>query len=84
MADSNRGAVIKGIVDRLVALEDEKQTFVDDIKDVLTEAKENHQLSPKALRAIVKRKRETAEQKAKRKVDEDVLDEYLAAMGFLD
>lgn len=81
---ANRAATISSFVDRLVNLEQEKRSYAEDIRGVLVEAKDIHELSPKALRALVKRKLETSEQAAKRKVDEEVLDDYLAALGFLD
>lgn len=69
-------------VDRLEALTTEKIDIQDAIKSVLAEA-EDHGFHKKALAATVKRRMETADQKAGREAFDDSLDEMLARLGML-
>lgn len=69
--------------DRIVALEEQKQEIADDIKDVYLEAK-GQGYDTKSLRQVVKRKRETASQAAKRRETEIITELYLANLGMLD
>jgi uncharacterized protein (UPF0335 family) len=68
------------IVDRIVRLMEEKKSLQDDIKDIYAEAKSaGHEV--KALRVVVKRRMETADQHAKRKLVEDVVELMEAQLG---
>lgn len=73
---------LKAIVERVERLEEEKKAIADDIKDVYAEAKA-HGFDVKALRAIVRLRKQDADE---RKEQEAILDTYLAALGmaFLD
>ena len=66
-------------IERVERLEEEKKTISDDIKDVYGEAKAEG-YDPKAMRAIVKLRKEDPEKRAER---EAVLDTYLAALGMI-
>jgi uncharacterized protein (UPF0335 family) len=74
---------VQSFVDRLDRLEDDKKAINDDIKAVKEEAKEAG-LEPRALVIAVKRKRESAEEKAKRLAIAEAADQYLHALGLLD
>lgn len=73
---------LERFVDRLVDLETDKQAAAQQIKEVLGEA-EQAGFSKKAIRQVVKRKLETADQKAAREQVENDLDLMLAALGML-
>lgn len=73
---------LERFVDRLVNLETEKKEVSDSIKEVLEEA-ESAGFSKKAMRLAVKRKMETADQKAAREQVESDLDLMLSALGML-
>jgi uncharacterized protein (UPF0335 family) len=79
-AGHNSNAQLKAFVERIERLEEEKQTFVDDIKDVYAEAKGNGYHVP-ALRALIARRKKDA---AKLKELEDFLDVYMNAMGMIE
>ncbi len=68
---------LRAFIERIERLEEEKQTFVDDIKDVYAEMKGTG-FDTKAVRAIIRlRKVEAAE----RQEAEAILDLYMAALG---
>jgi len=71
---------LKAFVERIERLEEEKKTISDDIRDVYAEAKANG-FDPKALRTVVKLRKEDIEE---RKEYEAILDTYLAALGMLN
>lgn len=73
---------LERFVDRLVNLETEKKEVAEQIKEVLGEA-EQAGFSKKALRLVVKRKMETADQKAERERVESDLELMLSALGML-
>lgn len=70
---------IKSIVDRIERLEDEKQQIADDIKEIYAEAKGNG-YDVKALRAIIRRRRQDA---AKLAEHEALVETYMRALGML-
>ena len=70
-------AALKGFVDRLERLDEEKAAIQDDMKDVKKEAKDAG-LDPKTIDRLLKlRKVETNIRRAER----EMLDAYLAALG---
>lgn len=71
---------LTSIVERVNALEDRKKEAADDIRDVLAEAKSNG-LNPKAIRVIVRKKRQDAKKAAELQAD---VDAYMAALGMSD
>jgi uncharacterized protein (UPF0335 family) len=71
---------LKSYVDRLVAIDEEKQTFVDDFKDVTKEAV-SHGFNRRALLQVVRRKRQGLSDK--RKQEEEILESYLFALDML-
>ena len=71
---------IRAIVDRIVRLEEEKQSLSTDIKAIYQEAR-SAGFEPKAVKIAVKREMETAEQKAAREAVEAEAALILAALG---
>ena len=71
--------LIRSVVERVEKLEEEKKAISDDIKDVYTEAKGNG-LDVKAMRAVVRLRRQDADERAEQ---EAVLEVYLAALGMI-
>lgn len=71
---------LKAIAERIERLEEEKQTFSDDIRDVYKEAKANG-FDVKALRAIVRLRKQDPQKRAE---EAAILDTYKAALGMLD
>ena len=71
---------IRNFVDRIVRLEEEKKATADSIKDIYTEV-DSKGYSKKALRIIVKREMETADQRDAREATETALELMLAALG---
>lgn len=71
---------LRGFIERVERLEEEKRAIADDIKDVYAEAKANG-FEPKVMRKIVSMRRQDYE---KRKEEETILDLYLNALGMLD
>lgn len=68
---------LKSIVERVERLEEEKKTISDDIRDVYAEAKGNG-YDVKALRAIVRIRKQDANERAE---FEAILDTYMHALG---
>jgi len=68
---------LKSIIERVERLEEDKKAISDDIKDVYAEAKGNG-YDTKALRAIVRYRKEDAQDRAER---EAIFETYLAALG---
>ena len=68
---------LKSIIERVERLEEDKKAISDDIKDVYSEAKGNG-YDVKALRAIVRYRKEDAQDRAER---EAIFETYLAALG---
>lgn len=80
--NSNAKGDLASYVDRLENLEQEKQSYVDDIRDVCKEAKEKG-FDAKALKYAVKMRRMSAEQRDKARKQEELNDSYLDALGML-
>lgn len=70
---------LKSIVERVEFVEDEIALKREDVKDIYTEAKGNG-YDVKALRHIIRLRKETPEKRAER---EAVLDTYMLALGML-
>lgn len=79
----NSSAEMKSYIERLENLETEKQSFVDDIRDLCAEAK-GKGYSPKALKAIVKEKMMSSDKREALREHEETVDTYKAALGMLD
>jgi uncharacterized protein (UPF0335 family) len=75
------GDQIRAFIERIERLTDEKQAFVDDIKEVYAEAKGNG-FDTKVLRQIVRiRKQDAAERGEVQFEQEALLELYLTALG---
>lgn len=73
------GNQLRGIVERIEKLEEEKSAIGGDIRDVFSEAKGNG-YDVKAIRQIIKlRKKDVSE----RQEEEAVLETYMNALGML-
>ena len=71
------GEALKSYVDRLEALDTERQTFTDDMKDVFNEAKDAG-LDVKTIRSVLRwRKKE----KELREAELEMLETYMSALG---
>lgn len=70
---------LKSFIERIERLEEEKKTIADDIKDVFAEAKGNG-FCVKALREILKIRKQDADQRAEH---EAIVDLYLQALDML-
>ena len=70
---------LRSIVERIERLEEEKKTISDDIRDVYAEAKGNG-YDVKALRTIVRLRRQDADERAEQ---EAILDAYKVALGMV-
>lgn len=70
---------LKGIVERVERLEEEKQTLAEDIRDIYAEAKANG-FDASVIRQIV---RERKKDRAEREEREALLDLYRHALGML-
>lgn len=68
---------LKSIIERVERLEEDKKAISDDIKDIYQEAKGNG-YDTKALRAIVRYRKEDAQDRAER---EAIFETYLNALG---
>lgn len=79
----NAEAHLSSFISRVERLEEERKGLSDDIKDVYAEAKSNG-FNVKALKALIRRKAETAQQREARLQVESDLDLYLSKTGLLD
>ena len=70
---------LKAFVERIERLNEDKQTLLDDIKDVYAEAKGNG-FDVKALRTVIKLRKQDVDT---RKEAEAILETYMAALGML-
>lgn len=70
---------LRSIIERVERLEEEKKQTADDIKDVYAEAKSNG-FDVKALRAIVKRRKQDKEKLAEHEAQ---VETYMHALGML-
>ncbi len=70
---------LKSFIERVERLEEEKKTIAEDIKDVFAEAKGTG-FDVKALRAILKMRKEDANQRAEH---EAIVDLYMQALGMV-
>jgi uncharacterized protein (UPF0335 family) len=71
---------LKAFIERIERLEEEKKVIADDVRDVYAEAKANG-FDVKALRTVVRMRKEDAEQ---RKEHEAILEVYLQALGMIE
>jgi|SRR5579862_2896884 len=71
--------MLKSFVERIERLDEEKRSIVNDIKDVYTEAKGNG-FDVKALREIIRLRRQDAEQRAEHQA---IVETYMHALGML-
>jgi len=70
---------LRGLVERIERLEEEKKTIAGDIKEVYAEAKANG-FDTKILRKVVSlRKKEASE----REEEQSILDLYMSALGMI-
>lgn len=76
---SNVGAVIKGFIERVERLNEEKDAITGDIREVYAEAKGNG-LDPKILRIIIRQRKMDAQELAEQ---EALVDTYKASIGML-
>ncbi|MCS0497888.1 DUF2312 domain-containing protein [Ancylobacter sp. MQZ15Z-1] len=70
---------LKAFIERIERLEEEKKAIADDIKDVFAEAKGTG-FDPKALKEILKIRRQDADQRAEH---DAIVDLYLQALGMI-
>jgi uncharacterized protein (UPF0335 family) len=80
--DNQRGETeaqgeLRAFIERIERLEEEKAGIMDDIKEVIGEAK-GRGYDTKAIRTIVKIRKQDAEERAE---EESILDTYLIALG---
>ncbi len=68
---------LKGLVERIEKMDEEKQTIAGDIRDVFTEAKANG-FDVKALREIIKLRKLEADE---RETQRAILDLYMDTLG---
>lgn len=71
------GDALKGFVDRLEKLDEERAAIVDDMKDVLGEAKKVG-LDVKTIRSVLRWRRK---EKNLREAELEMLESYFAALG---
>jgi uncharacterized protein (UPF0335 family) len=76
---ANAQAQLRGLVERIGRLEEDKAAVSADLKEVYAEAKSNG-FDPKTLRKVI---RIASEDKAKRQQDQALIDLYLSALGLL-
>jgi uncharacterized protein (UPF0335 family) len=72
-------ADLRGFIDRIVRLEEEKKSIADDVKDVYAEAK-GRGYDPKAMKRVISLMKKTKEE---RDEEEGVLQTYLEALDML-
>jgi uncharacterized protein (UPF0335 family) len=70
---------LKGFVERIERLEEEKKALADDIRDVYAEAKGNG-FDIKALRTIVRLRKQDKDERAEQ---ETILQIYMLALGMI-
>lgn len=70
-------AELRAFIERVERLEEEKQTIVDDIKDVFGEAKARG-YDVKAMRTIIRLRKKDADERLE---EESILQTYMAALG---
>jgi len=70
---------LRGIIERLERLDEDKQAVMADMKEVFAEAK-GEGYDVKTLRKILRLKKQD---KAKRQEEEAILDLYLSALGLI-
>ena len=70
---------LKSIIERIERLEEEKASIASDIRDVYVEAKGNG-YDVKALRAIVRMRKQDAQERAEQQT---ILDTYMHALGMI-
>lgn len=75
--------LLKSIVERGERIQDEIEQGQDDFKELMAEAK-SHGFDPTAIRAVLKRRNETPDQKSKREEREAIFDTYLSNLSMLD
>lgn len=68
---------LRSFIERIERLEEEKQSYADDIKDVYAEAKGTG-FDTKAIRTIIKLRKKDA---AERQEEEAIMDLYKTALG---
>lgn len=78
-AGHNVNAQLRSIVERIERLEAEKSAIAADVKDVYTEAKGNG-YDVKALRTIIKMRKEDAQKRAEM---ESIVEVYMSALGMI-
>ena len=71
------GEALKGFVDRLEKLDEERSELVDDMKDVFGEAK-TAGLDVKTIRSVLRWRRK---EKALREAELEMLESYMMALG---
>ena len=71
---------LRGFIERIERLAEEKQAIADDIKSVFGEAKSTG-FDPKILREVIKIRRMDMDERMER---EAILDSYLVALGMID
>jgi uncharacterized protein (UPF0335 family) len=71
------GAQLRGIIERIERLEEEKKEVGEQITEVYGEAKGNG-FDPKILRKVISLRRKTAEDRSE---EEAILDLYMQALG---
>jgi uncharacterized protein (UPF0335 family) len=76
---NNSAQQLKSLVERIERLSEERDGISDDIKDVFTEGK-GAGFDVKALRTIIRLRKESPEDRAAR---EAILDTYKQALGML-
>lgn len=70
---------LRGLIERIERLEEEKKVLSGDIKEVYSEAKANG-FDTKIIRLLVRLRRKAA---AEREEEQSMLDVYMAALGML-
>lgn len=76
----NSPARVRSIIDRIARIEEERAGLAADIKDIYQEAK-SAGYTPRAIRELVKREMETAEQRAARMAVADEVELIERALG---
>lgn len=79
----NQSGQLQAYVERFQHLAEQQEELREDTKELAKEAKGNG-FDVAALKAIVKRNMETADQRSKRETKETVLDTYKNSLGMLD